>query len=217
MIRRRVRDGDLHEVLPGVYRLSGAPSSWLQRLTAALLWAGPNSCASHRSAAALLGLDGFDEDIVELTTTRSLKTRPGVVVHRVGRLWDYDMMLKGPFMLTTPARTLLDLGAVATADGIELALEDALRRKLTTLSALRWELRTRGGQGKPGTVVLKKTSGLSKRWLFPQREPARDQSGSGSTDRGPSAVRAATRSRHTRRRAPPGLRVRCLSSCNRSR
>lgn len=64
-------------------------------------------------------------------------------------MWD------GPFRLTTPARTLLDLGAVANIETVEAALEDALRKNLTTLPALHWQLRTAGGKGVRGTDVLR--------------------------------------------------------------
>lgn len=49
---------------------------------------------------------------------------------------------------------MLDLGAVSPVDTVEYALEDLLRRKLSTLAALRWELRTQGGRGVPGSAIL---------------------------------------------------------------
>ena len=153
-IRRRVRNGELEELLPGVFRVPGVPESWHQRLLAALRWAG-DSCASHRSAAALLELDGFPQGPVEITTTRSRRPRNRIVLHRVGTMAPSDLMKRGPFTLTTPARTLLDLGVVCPLEQVELALEDVLRRKLTTIRALRWELRTQGGQGRAGTANLR--------------------------------------------------------------
>jgi hypothetical protein len=55
MIRARVQARLWEEVLPGVYRLAGATTSWGQRLKAIELWAGPGSAISHRAAAALYG------------------------------------------------------------------------------------------------------------------------------------------------------------------
>ena len=37
---------------------------------------------------------------------------------------------------------------------VEYAIEDMLRKRLSTLAALRWELRTQGGQGVPGSATL---------------------------------------------------------------
>lgn len=155
-IYRRMRSGRLIEILPGVYTLPGPDLSWRQKLMAALVWAGPEARASHRAAAALLELDGFSPDVIELTTSVPRKSPNWLILHRARRVWGYDLMFKDPFTLTTPARTLLDLGAVADVERVELALEDALRRRLTTVSALQWELRKQGGRGTRGTRVLRK-------------------------------------------------------------
>ena len=155
-ILRRVRKGTLEEVLPRTYRLPGAPRSWEQDLMAALLWAGPNSAVSHRAAAALFELDTFPRAETELTVVTKSKPPAGLVVHRVQRLWGHDLTLFGPFTTTTVARTLLDCGGVAGISRVEFALEDALRRKITTLPALHWELRTHGGRGHPGSATLRK-------------------------------------------------------------
>lgn len=155
-ILRRLKDGTLRELLPGAYALPGAPAIWEQRMMAAQVWARPESCISHKSAAALMRLDGVQPGVVEITTTRSLRAPEGLVVHRTKRLWGYDMMFQDPFTLSTPARTLLELGAVTSAHVVELALEDALRRNLTSLSALRWELRMQGAQGRRGSATLRK-------------------------------------------------------------
>jgi very-short-patch-repair endonuclease len=155
-IQRRVASGAWEKVLPGVYRLPGAAASWEQRLIAAWLWAGQGAAVSHRTAAVLLGLDGFDSGPVEISTTRPVHGRAaGVIVHRVRRLDRADVMTLGGICLTQPARTLLDLGAVAPAALVERAMEDALRRGLVSLSRLRWTLERVGGPGRPGTAVLR--------------------------------------------------------------
>jgi very-short-patch-repair endonuclease len=56
--------------------------------------------------------------------------------------------------VTTPARTLLDIAGTTAADAVEDALDDALRRKLVSLSRLRWRLRETGRSGRPGVAVL---------------------------------------------------------------
>ena len=155
-ILRRLQKGTLEELMPRAYRLPGAPDCWEQRVMATLVWAGPNSAISHRSAAALFGLDGFPRSELELTTTVKCRPPEGVIVHRTRRLWGHDLTLLGPFLVTTVARTLLDCGGVAPLLRVEAALEDALRKKLTTLSALHWELRTSGGRGHRGTATLRK-------------------------------------------------------------
>lgn len=154
--RRWVRTGKLDEIFPGAFVLPGVPRSWKQKLMCALTWAGPEAKASHRSAAALIGLDGFPEGVIEITMPSKRKPVEGIITHRVERISPHDVTKVGPIRTSTPARILLDLGAVSSFDAVECALEDALRRKLTTLPALRWELRTQGRRGVKGTATLKR-------------------------------------------------------------
>jgi hypothetical protein len=64
--------GQIVRVARHVYRLNGAPSNWEARIAAARLEVGTDAIASHRSAAALYGLDGFDQQrVVHLSSLRS--------------------------------------------------------------------------------------------------------------------------------------------------
>src|SRR5690349_14959129 len=56
-VRGGVAAGRWECVLPGVLRLAGAPPTAEQELAAAVLWGGPTSVASYRSAARLWELD----------------------------------------------------------------------------------------------------------------------------------------------------------------
>jgi very-short-patch-repair endonuclease len=132
----------------GVYRLNGAPSSWRQQLFAACLALGRGAVASHRAAAALWHLAGYDPGILEVSVPRGRRPRErGVLVHQVVLL-PVDVTAVEVIPITTPARTLLDLAAVSPADAVEDALDDALRRGLVKLPRLRWraeELGPRSG------------------------------------------------------------------------
>jgi hypothetical protein len=57
MLRRRVGTGRLYPVGNQVLRLAGTPTSWESDVLAACL--ETNSVASHRTVAALHGLEGF--------------------------------------------------------------------------------------------------------------------------------------------------------------
>src|SRR5512134_515317 len=59
-IQHRLASGNWHPVARGVYRLSGAVESPELRAMAAVLAAGDGAAVSHRSAAALHSLPGFD-------------------------------------------------------------------------------------------------------------------------------------------------------------
>ena len=80
------RAGWLEEPLPGVLVIVGSEEHWHQRLMAATLAQAGHAVASHRSAARLHGLDGFDDcDIVEVSVTNRHRWRlkADVVAHYV--------------------------------------------------------------------------------------------------------------------------------------
>jgi hypothetical protein len=99
---------------------------------AACLWAGAGSACSHRAAAGLWGLAGFREGPVEFSTPRNLRSNE-ITVHTRVRLQRRDVRLKDGIPVTSVERTLIDLMSVCAADQVELALDDALTRRLTTI------------------------------------------------------------------------------------
>jgi very-short-patch-repair endonuclease len=117
-----------------VYRIAGAPDTWEQQLLAACLTAGPEACASFRSAAALYGFEGFGRDRLEITHFGS---RPsliaGVDVHESNVFAKHHIVRVAHIPTTSVARTLCDLTAVARDWVVERAVDEALRRKLVRI------------------------------------------------------------------------------------
>ena len=135
-IGRRLGAGRWRQVLPGVYRLAGVPTSWEQSLKAATLWGGEGCVVSHRAAAALHGLAGFARQGVEVQSSRRLQ-RSDVIAHRTCFTSSlYPVSIKG-IPTTSVTRTLIDLAGTVTLEALEEALDDALRRGLTDLGRLR--------------------------------------------------------------------------------
>ncbi|MGH2726588.1 MAG: type IV toxin-antitoxin system AbiEi family antitoxin domain-containing protein, partial [Actinomycetota bacterium] len=163
-IARRVAKSRWETMAPGVYRLNGAVPSWRQQLLVACLWAGELGVASHRAAAALWQLAGFRTEPIEISVPRGVRLRrTGIVAHEVVALPHVDVTVVDAIPVTTPTRTLVDLGAVVSKDVLEEALDDALRRSLTTISRLRWRLMELSRRGRPGIPAL--------RALIDAREP----------------------------------------------
>jgi hypothetical protein len=129
MLQLRVRRGTLERLSPDVFRIAGAPDRWHQRLLAAAMRGGPECCVSHRAAAALHGFDGFRSEIVEVIhhQRRGYRDSSGVIVHSTSVLDACDRTTWGPIPVTTPVRTLIDLGAVLRPDRLEEALDSAER------------------------------------------------------------------------------------------
>jgi very-short-patch-repair endonuclease len=155
---RLSRSGSWSGIAQGVYRLAACPESWEQALMAAVLASGTGAVASHRAAAWLQGLDSVGKKIVEVSVPRPLNPvrRQGVVVHRVSQLERIDVASVKHIPVTSVTRTLIDLGAVADVDAVELALESALRSRTTSLALVRRRLSVLGGRGRPGTAALRK-------------------------------------------------------------
>jgi very-short-patch-repair endonuclease len=153
-IRTRIARGDLVSILPSTYLLGGAPQTWEARLMGGELWAG-DCFISHRSAAALWNLDGFDHIRVVELSAYSAKRNPRVILHRLRAEDRPALRMIGGFRVSAPERTLLDLAGSSSRETVAGALEDALRRRITTLDRLweTWELD--GGPGRKGTSGLR--------------------------------------------------------------
>jgi very-short-patch-repair endonuclease len=153
---RWIRARRLEPVRRGVYRIGGAPETWEQSALGACLAAGPETCASFRTAAALHELDGFPRDVVEIT---HFGARPsiieGVIVHE-SEVYGPDHMTRVVRIPTTSAaRTLCDLTAVVRPWQVEKAVDEALRRKLVTLSALGRVAADLEGRGRRRCTVMR--------------------------------------------------------------
>lgn len=155
-IYRRLVTGTWEAIYPRVFRLGGSPRSWQQSLLAAQIWAGAEGVVSHRAAKRLWGLDGIDLEIVELTLPRRTKARSAELTVHFGGLLARDVTKIGLFRVTTVTRTLLDLASVVDAGRLEAALDDALRRRMTTLKKLEERLSEIGSQGRRGMETMRK-------------------------------------------------------------
>ena len=180
----RLGSGLLVPVHPGVYRLPGAARTTEQALLAACMAAGPGAVGSHRSAAGLWGLRGVEMGDPEITVPGSRRPElRGVRVHRTDRLDPVDVSRRQRIPVTTPARTLLDLGAVVPALVVESALEDALMRRLVTVQLLINTLERLGVSGRRGAAIL--------RALVEMRDPATAPTASMLEDRMFQLIRRA--------------------------
>lgn len=141
----------------GVYQVAGAPETWEQHILAAVLAGGTGAVASFRSAAWLWRLEGFDvPDRLEITVPRRRRARlPGVQVHdsRVGGRAHRAVHLSIP--VTSPARTLCDLTACCGLGMVARAVDDALRRKLTTVKKLQRVFLDLANQGRRRSTFMR--------------------------------------------------------------
>ncbi len=152
-VRYLVRQGVAQRVTPRVFRFAAATRSWHQDVLAACLDGGAECFASHRTAAALHGFDGFPADVIEVLVPMHVRhRRTSVIVHHTRDLPAVDRARVGVIPVTSRARTLIDLGAVAPADRVEEALDGAerdgsVRRQQVESRYVRLRARGRNGIG----------------------------------------------------------------------
>lgn len=147
----RIEHGRLIVVHRGVYRLAGVEPSYRQKVMAACLATG--GVASHRCAAALFRLRGFDRYRgVDVTVVgRRAPHIRGVAVHTVEQLARTTI---GVIPVTMPAQMLL--GVAEDAPGLlEGAISDVLVRNLSGLARLVRFVGEFGRSGRPGVGALR--------------------------------------------------------------
>lgn len=154
VLTRRAEAGVLERLDHSIYRVAGAPDTLSQRLLLACWQTGRSALVSHRAAAMVWGLDGFDRAPLEVLIDRMAphrRARRGLVVHRMDGIEDRDRTVRATSIpVTSVERTLLDLAAVVPPRRLEHALEDAHRRSLCSFEQVanrfvRWARRGRRG------------------------------------------------------------------------
>jgi hypothetical protein len=154
---RWLESGRLRQRHDGVFALPGAPATREQDLWAAWLACGGGAVFSHRTAGAWWGIDRSGESMIEITVPRGRRPCPeGVTLHRLADLADDHVRWRDGLPLTSPARTLVDLGAVLRRRQVERALERALVERLVTFAAIQQVLADVGRKGRAGVGVMRR-------------------------------------------------------------
>jgi hypothetical protein len=155
-IAGRIELGLWRRLYDDVYIAAGAPLTWKGALLAACWAGGFRAAASHRSAAALWNLPGGRQSIVEITCPRWRRARHnGLVVHETKALDGVDIAEVEGIPVTTPERTLLDLGAVRHTSVVEMALDKAENHGLVTGASLQATLNRLAKSGRNGAGTLR--------------------------------------------------------------
>ena len=157
-LNSRLRTRRLEPLRTGVLRVAGVPQTWEQQLMAAVLAGGPGSAASFRSAARLWGFSRADQaDPLEITVARTRRARlAGVVVHDTAVRGRAHVGATHHIAVTSPARTLCDLTACWPPWDVEHALDDALRRKLTSLGRVERVFLDLANRGRRKSTVMRR-------------------------------------------------------------
>jgi len=124
-IQRRIRSGRLHRLHAGVYAVGHRVVPREGRWLAAVLRAGKGAVLSHRSAAALWGIQRPGErGRIEITIPRATRSSAAIRRHRA-QLDPDEITARRRIPVTTLPRTLLDIAAVLSVEGLEGAIREA--------------------------------------------------------------------------------------------
>jgi very-short-patch-repair endonuclease/predicted transcriptional regulator of viral defense system len=154
-IDARLKAERLRRVHRGVYVVGPIAAPRVAEMAAVLAY-GEGATVSHRSATSLwrlLPYPAHDGTVDVTVPARYAKHRPGIRVHRVRCLPSGERTKLDGIPITTPARTLLDLAAVAPSRALEQAMAEAERRLLARRSELAALLSRY--PGRPGSRVLR--------------------------------------------------------------
>jgi very-short-patch-repair endonuclease len=148
--------GDVEEQHRDVVRMLGAPTTRESRVQAAVLAAGSDALASHRSSALLWGAERPADDPIDIILpARARHARlAGVVVHRPRDMAQLRPVWRQGIPTTDPLRTLLDLGAV-DPNGVVSALAQFVIGGFVTARAVRAALVRHSQHGRHGVVALR--------------------------------------------------------------
>lgn len=156
-LSRLVAKGILRRVGPRVVAFAGSPSTFEFELTAALANAGDTAVASHRAAARLHRLEGFEYAAAEVTVSVRKRNSSGgkIVVHSTTFLPLADRTVVDGFACTTAARTIIDLTeGGASQRELENAIDSAVRNGQVSVDHLRRRIRSRRHRGLRGVRLL---------------------------------------------------------------
>jgi predicted transcriptional regulator of viral defense system len=136
---------------------------------AAVLTCGPGAVLSHRSAAALWQISEEKDRVVHVTVPASRDIRqPSLIAHRRSTLDPADVSAKDGIPVTTPIRTLIDLGTRITTRELEAAINEADKLDLVDPQALRQQsLRegvSMGSVGFAASSIGPPFSSLTRSW-----------------------------------------------------
>jgi very-short-patch-repair endonuclease len=156
-IRHRVRDGSLVRIAPRVLVVGGAPVTAEMRLFAAWLECGGLRALSHGTAAAHWRFPGFKALPIEV-----LRARDGVFppvslarVHTTRELPDTQVVDHDGLLITTPARTLLDLAPRVHPGKLERLLDRAWSHRQVNWAIMQRTFRELQSRGRPGIAVMR--------------------------------------------------------------
>lgn len=138
----------------GVYRTAATVLTPRRRLLAACLAVGGVVAASDRAALWLWDLYDLEPPVEVATTTLSRPSPEGLVVHIRADLEPAQVSVHRGVPVTSPARTLADVGTVVDRHVLATAVDKSLYLRLVSLQQLRGVVGSAAGCADRGVEAL---------------------------------------------------------------
>ncbi len=149
-IARRLGNGRLEQLHPGVYYLDAVAATWKTAVLAGVMAAGPDAIASHRTAAVLWDLDAIYGRMIEVTVPFNDQPEPeNVILHRTRRANPVTNLDGIP--VTPLPKNLLDIAPFVPERTLLKAARSGVRKELTTVEEMDEAVGLYGGRGVSGT------------------------------------------------------------------
>jgi len=163
-ICHRVSLGWYVRLHPGVYGFAGTVDTMQQQLVAAVDSCPMLAAVSHQSAAELWGLTKRRSRNLEIVTTRwDREHRTGIRIHESLDLIADDVVDLEGVPITTPERTVVDLGA-SNKWIVEAALEQGIRLGLFSLRDVERFVSRVARKGRRGVGVVRPLLVARRKW-----------------------------------------------------
>jgi len=154
-IEAAVRSGDLYRARRGVYATAPVDGSRHQRIVAACLLSNTWAAASHLCAASLWDL--WTSDQIEISIPHPAKASvPDVTVHRSRDLDRAHVTRIDRVPVTTPTRTICDLGLVLPEFEVHRVLDHALAIGLVDVDEVAVLRKRIGRPGRNGAGMIRR-------------------------------------------------------------
>lgn len=148
------------EVLPKVFRPAAIDETWDVQARAVLKWAGRGAALCSATAASIIGFPGYARAGPIQVATPGAPRVPSpagfeLVAHCGRELTGWDVKEVDGFRITSPERTVFDLGAELDDVALEYLVDDAIINRFTTPQRMKACFKRLAHKGRKGTACLR--------------------------------------------------------------
>lgn len=153
---RLVRNDVWVPLAPGVWHHEATPVTWEMQVRAGSWWLGERAALHGATALRWWGVEVAATPRAEFLVPRSRRHVPPWLTLHTTLVWARsDLLRKDGVRVSSVARAIVDHARTATARELEAVIDEAVRRRLTSVPTLTARMRALEGRGRNGIVLLR--------------------------------------------------------------